>query len=585
MKIRNFHDRRLLGCLAFMLAVFILLSTGSVYAMGRESKSPSRDEAFEQETLYLLNELRYDNNLDPLSAFPDLDDASQVRADELIELFSHTRPNGESCFSILNEYSINYFAAGENIAAGHQTPEAVMTGWYNSPGHRDNMLSADFSHVGIGHTYASGTQYGHHWVQLFVGGCNFSGISIAQPDETLTFPVGTSLDEIADGLFYTVIANCSMHGASSLPLSVHMCSGYDDSLSGTQTITVSCYGYTTTLTIELVAPTPEPPTPEPPTTEPPTTEPPTTEPPTEAPVANLIYGTSFEDKAEVNEWGRIDDDGDGHNWIWSAEEDSDYLAYEGEHVMTSASYINDGICGKSAINPDNRLVSPVIDIPANAVEAYVSFYYVGQDYEWNAENFGVYVSIDGGETWSDELGYYTSSAEYQNAVIDLMDYAGESVNIAIRHYDITDMFMLNIDLFEVYATTEDAPVTEPPTTDPPTSEPPTTEPPTTEPPTSEPPTTEPPTTEPPTTEPPTTEPPTTEPPTTEPPTTEPPTGYDTGDVNMDGNVNTGDAALVLRYAVSLETLTDEQLILSDFNADYRVDTGDAAAILRFAVGL
>lgn len=103
--------------------------------------------------------------------------------------------------------------------------------------------------------------------------------------------------------------------------------------------------------------------------------------------------------------------------------------------------------------------------------------------------------------------------------------------------------------------------------------------------TTTPPTTEPPTTEPPTTEPPTTEPPTTEPPTTEPPTTEPPAEYDSGDVNMDEVVNTGDAALVLRYAVDLATLTDEQLELADYNVDGKVDTGDAAGILRFAVGL
>lgn len=61
--------------------------------------------------------------------------------------------------------------------------------------------------------------------------------------------------------------------------------------------------------------------------------------------------------------------------------------------------------------------------------------------------------------------------------------------------------------------------------------------------------------------------------------------YDIGDVNMDNVVNTGDAALVLRYAVELATLSDEQLTLADYNADGKVDTGDAAGILRFAVGL
>lgn len=71
------------------------------------------------------------------------------------------------------------------------------------------------------------------------------------------------------------------------------------------------------------------------------------------------------------------------------------------------------------------------------------------------------------------------------------------------------------------------------------------------------------------------------------PTPEPTPGidYETGDVNMDDLVNTGDAALTLRYAVGLVTLTEEQMALANMNGDDRVDTGDAAAILRFAVGL
>lgn len=61
--------------------------------------------------------------------------------------------------------------------------------------------------------------------------------------------------------------------------------------------------------------------------------------------------------------------------------------------------------------------------------------------------------------------------------------------------------------------------------------------------------------------------------------------YELGDVNMDGLVNTGDASMVLRYAVGLDTMSDEQLALADFNGDELVNTGDASGILRVAVGL
>lgn len=71
-----------------------------------------------------------------------------------------------------------------------------------------------------------------------------------------------------------------------------------------------------------------------------------------------------------------------------------------------------------------------------------------------------------------------------------------------------------------------------------------------------------------------------------PPTpTPPPTEYELGDVNMDNKVDTGDAAMVLRYSVELVEFDEYQLILADYNSDNKVDTGDAAGILRAAVGL
>lgn len=87
----------------------------------------------------------------------------RVRAEELEELFEHTRPDGSSCFTALDQAGINYRAAGENIAMGYRSPEAVVEGWMNSPGHRANILNGDFTHIGVG--YAPDW----NWAQLFVG--------------------------------------------------------------------------------------------------------------------------------------------------------------------------------------------------------------------------------------------------------------------------------------------------------------------------------------------------------------------------------------------------------------------------------
>ena len=72
-------------------------------------------------------------------------------AREIVTLFSHTRPNGESCSTVLDEVGIgNYQPAGENVAAGQNSPAAVMNSWMNSEGHRNNILSASYKHIGVG---------------------------------------------------------------------------------------------------------------------------------------------------------------------------------------------------------------------------------------------------------------------------------------------------------------------------------------------------------------------------------------------------------------------------------------------------
>ena len=96
-----------------------------------------------------------------------LNRTAMVRAKEITKVFSHDRPNGSSCFSILKEIGISYRAAGENIAAGQQTPEEVVNSWMNSDGHRANILSADFEKLGVGYVETDGV-YKHYWVQLFL---------------------------------------------------------------------------------------------------------------------------------------------------------------------------------------------------------------------------------------------------------------------------------------------------------------------------------------------------------------------------------------------------------------------------------
>lgn len=88
--------------------------------------------------------------------------AAQIRANELDKCFSHNRPDGRDCYSVLNELRISYNNSGENIAQGQDAPTQVMDAWMHSSGHRANILSKKFSRIGIGYSSATNS-----WVQLF----------------------------------------------------------------------------------------------------------------------------------------------------------------------------------------------------------------------------------------------------------------------------------------------------------------------------------------------------------------------------------------------------------------------------------
>lgn len=114
--------------------------------------------------LNLVNKYRKQNGLASVKLDSALSGAASTRAKEIISSFSHTRPNGSSCFTVLSENGISYNGAGENIAYGQSSPDEVMTAWMNSAGHRANILNASFTRLGVGVYESGGTLY---WTQLF----------------------------------------------------------------------------------------------------------------------------------------------------------------------------------------------------------------------------------------------------------------------------------------------------------------------------------------------------------------------------------------------------------------------------------
>lgn len=115
--------------------------------------------------LEILNEMRADLMLPALEMDASLTESAMLRAAEISLYFSHTRPNGNDCFTAIEYWE---HTVGENIAIGQTGPAHVMESWTNSPGHYRNMMNSEFKSIGIGCFEASGGIL--CWVQLLSGG-------------------------------------------------------------------------------------------------------------------------------------------------------------------------------------------------------------------------------------------------------------------------------------------------------------------------------------------------------------------------------------------------------------------------------
>lgn len=125
----------------------------------------SKAVSFEQEVIRLVNEIRVQNGLKELAFDWELGRVARYKSQDMKDnaYFSHTSPVYGSPFQMIKSFGISYKSAGENIAKGYATPQAVVNGWMNSSGHRANILNASYTHIGVG--YVAG---GNYWTQMFI---------------------------------------------------------------------------------------------------------------------------------------------------------------------------------------------------------------------------------------------------------------------------------------------------------------------------------------------------------------------------------------------------------------------------------
>lgn len=126
------------------------------------TSAPSQS-TFASQVVNLVNQERSKAGLRPLTSNSALTAMALDKAKDMYNngYFDHTSPTYGSPFDMMSKYGIRFSYAGENIAKGQQTPEAVMKAWMNSTGHRQNILSPNFTQIGVAF-------YNGEWVQEFI---------------------------------------------------------------------------------------------------------------------------------------------------------------------------------------------------------------------------------------------------------------------------------------------------------------------------------------------------------------------------------------------------------------------------------
>lgn len=122
--------------------------------------------SYEKEVVRLVNEIRAQNGLRALTYNWELSRVARYKSQDMKDnkYFSHTSPVYGSPFQMMKSFGITYRTAGENIARGQRSPQAVVNAWMNSSGHRANILNASFTEIGVGYVAA-----GNYWTQMFIG--------------------------------------------------------------------------------------------------------------------------------------------------------------------------------------------------------------------------------------------------------------------------------------------------------------------------------------------------------------------------------------------------------------------------------
>ena len=152
-----------------------------------------------------------------------------------------------------------------------------------------------------------------------------------------------------------------------------------------------------------------------------------------------FISADFEDG--FGEWTTIDADGDGRNWNWS-NNNASFPGYFSNNMVYSQSYDNSWGSSGHSVNPNNYLVSPRMPLGGT-----ITFYAKGGDFYSYAEHFGVAVSTTGNSSGSsfEVKQQWTATNSWTKYTVNLSSYNGQMGYVAIRHYNSSNKFQLEVD--------------------------------------------------------------------------------------------------------------------------------------------
>ena len=210
-----------------LLIIFTVFVT--MFANEQSAQAYSKKE---WDVIKYTNQYRMEKGRSPLMLCFGMQKLSNIRKKEVAQYYSHTRPSGENCFSIIGKVSFYPTALGENIASGFKDSQKVVKAWIGSKGHRKNILNRSFTHIGAG--YVNKGLYSTSWVQYFAGTASVSSMMVENTKKIKKYKVGTTIEKMNK----RVVFNTS-YGKSYMPLITAMCSGYQKNKTGIQTIKVT----------------------------------------------------------------------------------------------------------------------------------------------------------------------------------------------------------------------------------------------------------------------------------------------------------------------------------------------------------